>query len=212
MLPASLELAMLPDHDLEDEATFRTLGFEVDLSGRSAESIEFDQCHFQNADLSSCALQRTRMVDCLVERTNLANLRADKSAMQRVQIDCSRLTGLHWVDGVLRDVTVTGCRVDLAVFRFTDFRRVRFEDCNVTRADFQNADLSGAQFINCDLTGAQFSQATMTGTRFHGCTLVGLGGVASFSGAILAGQDLVALSYTLAAALGIRIEDTDDLE
>jgi hypothetical protein len=50
----------------------------------------------------------------------------------------------------------------------------------------------------------------MTGTRLRGCTLVGIGGVTSFDGAIIAGQDLVALSYTLAAALGIQIEDTDD--
>src|SRR5690606_20701218 len=133
-----------------------------------------------------------------------------KSSMQRARIDSSRMTGLHWIDGSLRDVTVAECRADLAVFRFTDFRQVRFEDCNLTRADFANADLSGAQFVNCDLTGAQFSQATMTGARFRGCTLVGIGGVTSMEGAIIAGQDLVALSYTLAAALGIQIEDTGD--
>jgi uncharacterized protein YjbI with pentapeptide repeats len=104
-------------------------------------------------------------------------------------------------------VTIAECRADLAVFPFTDFRRVRFEDCNLTRVDFTNADLSGTQFVDCDLTGAQFSNATMTGTRFRGCTLVGIGGVTSFDGAIVAGQDLVALSYTLAAALGIRIEE-----
>lgn len=208
--PASLELATLPDHDLEDEATLRRLAFEVDLSGRSAESVEFDQCRFRAADLSGTTLARARLVDCLIERTNLANLRTDKSSMQRARIDSSRMTGLHWIDGSLRDVTVAECRADLAVFRFTDFRQVRFEDCNLTRADFANADLSGAQFVNCDLTGAQFSQATMTGARFRGCTLVGIGGVTSMEGAIIAGQDLVALSYTLAAALGIQIEDTGD--
>jgi uncharacterized protein YjbI with pentapeptide repeats len=200
---------VLPDHDLEDEATFRGLAVEVDLSDRTAESVEFDQCRFRSADLGGSTLERARLVDCLVERSNLANLRTDKSTMRRVRIDSSRMTGLHWIDGSLRDVTVAQCRADQAVLRFTDFRQVRFEDCNLTRADFANSDLSGSQFVNCDLSGAQFSQATMTGTRFRGCTLVGLGGVTSFDGAIIAGQDLVALSYTLAAALGIQIEDAD---
>jgi uncharacterized protein YjbI with pentapeptide repeats len=207
--PASLELATLPDHDLEDEATLRGLAFEVDVSGRTAESVEFDQCRFRNADLGGATLARARLVDCLIERTNLANMRVDKSSMQRVRVDSSRMTGLYWIDGLLRDVTVTECRADLAVFRFTDFRQVRFEDCNLTRADFQNADLSGTQFVNCDLTGAQFSQATMTGTRFRGCTLAGIGGVTSFDGVIIASHDLVALSYELAAGLGIQIEDDE---
>ncbi|MEJ3747463.1 pentapeptide repeat-containing protein [Actinomycetes bacterium KLBMP 9797] len=70
--------------------------------------------------------------------------------------------------------------------------------------------MSGVQFTNCDLTGAQFSQATMEGTRFTNCVLAGVGGVTSFTGAIVASQDLVGLSYTLAAALGIQIEGAAD--
>ncbi len=78
----------------------------------------------------------------------------------------------------------------------------------LTRADFQNADLTGARFVNCDLTGAQFSHAKMTGTRLTGCVLAHLGGVSSLAGATVSGADLVALTYTLAGALGINIEDS----
>jgi hypothetical protein len=46
----------------------------------------------------------------------------------------------------------------------------------------------------------------MTGTRFANCDLRGIGGVTSFRGAIVAGHDLIALSHTLAAALGIQID------
>jgi uncharacterized protein YjbI with pentapeptide repeats len=126
--------------------------------------------------------------------------------MLRVRLSGARMTGVHWVDGSLRDVTVSECRADLTSFRFTDFHHVVFEGCNLTRADFQSADVSGVRFTNCDLTGAQFSQATMEGTRFTNCVLAGVGGVTSFAGAIVASQDLIGLSYTLAAALGIRIE------
>jgi uncharacterized protein YjbI with pentapeptide repeats len=87
---------------------------------------------------------------------------------------------------------------------------VVFNNCNLARADFSSADLTGAQFVGCDLTGAQFSQAKMRGTRFVNCVLAGIGGLTSWDGAVLRGQDLIALSYELAHALGIRIEDEGD--
>jgi uncharacterized protein YjbI with pentapeptide repeats len=207
-LPGALGVATPEDHELVDDAALRGLGFfDIDLSGRSAESVEFDQCRFRNADLGGVSLVRAAFTDCLFENGNLANLRVQTSSMRRAGLSASRMTGVHWVDGVLRDVTVSECRADLTSFRFTRFNNVVFEGCNLTRADFQNADVSGVQFIGCDLTGAQFSQATMAGTRFSNCALAGIGGVASFAGAILANQDLIALSHALAAALGIRIED-----
>jgi uncharacterized protein YjbI with pentapeptide repeats len=209
-LPRSLPPATREDHDLEDDAGFRRLTFGLDLSGRAAELVEFDQCRFQDADLSGTTLERARFSDCAVAKTDLANLRTGRSSMLRVTLTGARLTGLQWVEGVLRDVLVSDSRADLSVFRYTAFRRVVFQDCNLTRADFQNADLGGAQFVGCDLTGARFSYATMRGTRFRNCVLAGIGGITSFDGAVLAGQDLIALSYTLAEGLGIQIEDSDD--
>ncbi|MPZ27063.1 MAG: pentapeptide repeat-containing protein [Micromonosporaceae bacterium] len=204
-LPPSLAPADPAEHDLGDEATLRRLAVELDLAGRSAESVELDQCRFSDADLSGSSLHRAGVRDCRFTGTNLANLRAEQSSMLRTELTGSRLTGLHWLDGTLREVLVGDCRADLSVFRFTRFHRVRFERCNLTRADFQNADLGGAQFVACDLTGAQFSFARMHGTRFEGCALTDLGGMRSFDGAIIDPADLMQLSYAMAAALGIQL-------
>lgn len=209
--PPSLEPATVEDHDLEDEGIYQRLGFcDIDLSGRSARSVEFEQCRFRNADLAGTSLVRASFTDCLFENGNLANLRVEKSSMLRAHLSVLRMTGVQWIDGSLRDVAVSECRADLTSFRFTDFHNVVFEGCNLTGADFQNADLGSAQFTSCDLSGAQFSQAKMEGTRFSNCVLEGIGGVTSFDGAIVASHDLVGLSYSLAAALGIRIEGTDE--
>jgi uncharacterized protein YjbI with pentapeptide repeats len=123
-----------------------------------------------------------------------------------VEVTASRLTGLHWIDGMLRDVTFRDCRMDLPVFRFTSFKDVAFFDCNLARVDFTNADLRGAHFTGCDLTGAQFAQADAQGARFTRCELAGLGSVTSLRGAVITGNDLVPLAHMLAAALGIVIE------
>ena len=205
--PPSLDLATLPDHELAPEATFDRLGFyDLDLSQRSAESVEFTQCRFRGADLSGTQLDRVGLTDCLVENSNLANVRSDTGALVRVRCAMSRMTGFTATKGLVRDVEFEDCRLDLSGWRFTDFHRVRFTNCNLTRADFTESDLTGAQFVGCDLTGAQFDKAKMDGTRFRRCVLVNIGGVLSWRGATVDGNDLITLSYTLAHALGIRIE------
>jgi len=198
------------DHDLESEAEYSRLGFvDIDLSGRVAESVRFEQCKFTGVDLSGSTLSQATLSDCHFGRSNLANLRAEKSSLHRVELSVLRMTGFTWVDGLLRDVRFNECRLDLSSFRFTEATGVVFEDCNLTRADFSHADLGGAQFLGCDLTGAQFSGAEMAGARFANCTLIDIGGVTSWSGAIVRADDLVALSYTLATALGIVIDGAD---
>ncbi len=56
--------AALPEHDLEPEATFYRLRFALDLSDRTAEVVEFQQCRFQGADFSHADLCGTQFVDC----------------------------------------------------------------------------------------------------------------------------------------------------
>jgi uncharacterized protein YjbI with pentapeptide repeats len=201
----------MPDHDLESEGTYRRLAFtDTELAGRAAESVELSQCRFKGADLSGVGLQRAAVADCSFESSNLANLRAGRSSLIRSRLSVLRMTGFTWLDGVVKDVTFEECRLDLSSWRFTGFTSVVFANCNLARADFAGADLTGAQFLGCDLTGAQFSNAKMSGARFSGCTLIDIGGVTSWAGAVVRDQDLVALSYTLAAALGIRIERDND--
>lgn len=208
--PASLELATVDEHDLEDEACFDRLGFfDLDLAGRAAGAASFEQCRFQGADLSGTTLERVRLTDCLVERSSLANVRADGGSMTRVRLSTLRMTGLHWTDGLWRDVAVEGCRLDLSSLRFTDFQGVVFADCNLSRADFTGADLSGVRFVRCDLSAAQFAEATTEGTRLVDCVLTGIAGVTSLAGAVIADGDLVGLAHALAAALNITIEGAD---
>lgn len=206
--PASLDAATVDDHSLEPESTFRRLGFEgIDLSGQEADSVEFEQCRFRRATMAGVRLDNSSFTDCLVENSDWANARTAKAAMVRVKLTTVRLTGLQWIDGVLRDVSFHECRIDLATFRFTSFKDVAFTDCNLSRADFTNADLRGAQFTGCDLTGAQFAQADCAGARFTRCDLAGIGSVTNLRGATLGAHDLAALSYVFAGALGITIED-----
>lgn len=207
----ALAPAVLPDHDLEEEAELARLEFaNLDLSDRDAILVQFDRCRFVGTTFSGTGLDRVRYVDCRLDSCDLANLSAESSTLVRVEVSGSRATGLCWRDGVLRDVVISGCKLDLSAFHGTRFERVRFEGCNLTQADFMDADLTGGvEFVDCDLTRARFSQARMAGAVLTRCVLDGIQGVTSLRGAVIDPTDLVSLSYALAQALGIVIA-TDD--
>jgi Pentapeptide repeats (8 copies)/Pentapeptide repeats (9 copies) len=206
-LPGELEAAVLPAHDLADGMVYEALAFaELDLSGGAATGAEFDQCRLHDVNFGRAKLRRCRITDTEIDRCDLANLRAIDCSLSRVSVRAARMTGLSWLDGQFRDVTFDQCRMDLASFRSTACDQVVFSGCRLEQADFGEADLRGARFERCDLTGAQFDQARMSGARFTGCQLAEITGVTSFRGATISSEDLFALTYLLAGALGITIE------
>ncbi len=194
--------------ELVDGVVLAELAFQdLDLSGSEAVGADVDQCRFGNVSLGQARLRRVMFRDAEFSRCDLANLLGRECSMLRVAIEASRMTGLSYLAGTLRDVTFSNCRMDLASFAATRFTDVLFADCRLDQANFGDADLSGVRFERCDLSGAQFSGATMTGTRLTGCVLTGISGVTSLRGAIIGSQDALALAGILAGALGIQIAD-----
>lgn len=174
--------------------------------GADLDHSELEQCVFSKANLAGATGTMLTLVDCEVRQSDLANAVFERSGLRRVRISDSRLTGLSFLDGVARDVLVQDSKVDTSNWRATTFTSAQFLRCDLSGADFAMADLRGAQFIDCTLTGAQFSNAKASGARFSGCTLDGVGGLASLAGATIHADDLHALTYLLADALGITIE------
>ncbi|GAA4935538.1 pentapeptide repeat-containing protein [Actinoplanes utahensis] len=205
ILPDALEDALpgLESDDLHEKRTFDN----ADLIGVFAQTVEFTQCRFRAARLAGAVLPKVRLTDCLVERSDWSNVRAENGSMERLAVSGSRMTGLAWSGGMLRDVTFADCKLDLTNWRFARFAAVTLTGCNLTGADFTNADLRKATFVDCDLSGAQFSNASMRGARFQRCELAGIGGITSWEGAIVHPDDLLGLSYALAGALGIIVEN-----
>ncbi|HXP18304.1 MAG TPA: pentapeptide repeat-containing protein [Streptosporangiaceae bacterium] len=206
--PAELIKAVLPDSDLVDGGMYESMAFDgLDLSGREATDAEIDQCRFGGVSFSQVRLHRGRIRDAVFDRCDLANLRARGCSLGRATVSACRMTGLSWLDGEFRDVTFDRCRIDLSSLRSSAFRDVVFTECRLEQADFGEADLRGVRFEDCDLTGAQFPDAQLAGARFANCDLSGIVGVTSLRGAIIKASDLLSLTYVLAGALGITIED-----
>ncbi len=207
-LPATLSPAKLPDDDLKDDGVYLSLEYrDIELAKRDVASVEIDQCRYKNVNFGQTELDRAIISDSVFEDCDLANLRARECSLVRVTLASNRMTGLSWADGSVREATFESCRMDMSSFRFSALKSVVFADCKLMQADFQEADLRSARFEHCDLSGAQFSKAQMEGTRFSDCTLDGINGVMSLRGSIVKSRDALALTYSLASALGIKVED-----
>lgn len=205
-LPRQLEPASLEAHPLGDETRWDGLAFEAGSAGpEPAEGFDVEGCRLDRVDLSGSVWRRGSWRDFAVTDANLANIDAYQCLWQRGEISTVRGTGMQWTDGTVKDVVFSGCRLDLAGFRFTRLSHVVFDDCRLTGGDFTEADLSGARFVRCDLSGALFHHAVAVGAQFDDCTLDDLSGVEALRGASVSAHDLTSLTFSMAAALGIEI-------
>jgi uncharacterized protein YjbI with pentapeptide repeats len=117
--------------------------------------------------------------------------------------------GIELTEAAVHDLTVQGCRIDLASFAFSHLTRVTFADCLLAGTSFLEAKLESVRFDACDLTGADFRGVTLRACEFRRCDLSGLEGVPSLRGAAMEWADIVGMAGLWAAALGIEILDAD---
>src|SRR3954447_17062729 len=86
------------------------------LPGIDARALGFSDSTFDGTDLSGAKLQNLFLVDCALRRANLANTLVRNGSMRRVTVAGSRLTGLQWTGGEVRESSFDECRGDMASF------------------------------------------------------------------------------------------------
>ncbi|MFD0559464.1 uncharacterized protein YjbI with pentapeptide repeats [Stackebrandtia endophytica] len=210
-MPARLTPAEDVDHPLEEESDWWQLEFTGgDHCGAEAVNFQVEQCRFDRTDFSAGVWRSGTFRDCRFGSVNLAGVVAERSSLFRSSVEHARATGLQWTDGVLKDVTFTECRLDLAGFRFSRLDHVVFDNCRMSGVDLTNCDLSKARFVNCDLTGAKLHHAKAVGARFEHCVLDDVSGVEALAGAVIEATDLIPLTFMLARALGVTIRLPDE--
>lgn len=206
-LPASGTEADVDEHPLVDDAEWWQLAFTgADASDAEAEGFTVEATRLSRVDLSGGRWTKGAWRNCVFEDGNLANTHASDCGLQRSSFATMRMTGWQWTNGVVKDVTFTGCRMDLAGLRFSRLRHVVFDGCRLTGVDLTNAELTSVRFTNCDLTGARLHHATMDNVRLEGCVLEDVTGVEALRGATVASGDLLPLTFSMAASLGITVE------
>lgn len=208
-VPEPLEEIVLDRLDPETALEQVALG-DCDLSGAHAPGVAVRESRLRATRLAGAELEALELADVELSGCDLANLRAGpRCGWIRVRATNCRMTGLTFTDGVLRDATLHGCRIDLASFGGARLQRVTFEECNLSQTDFLEAELESVRFIGCEMAASDLRGARLRRCELRGNRLEGLLGVERLGGASMPWVDIVGGAGLWAQALGISVLDDE---
>jgi uncharacterized protein YjbI with pentapeptide repeats len=207
-IPGELEPATVDATRVESGDEWRRVQLtDVAAPELAVPSLRFEESRLERVDLGGGRLAHLSLSDVELEGCNLANSDVRGGSAWRARIERSRLTGVSWTEGLLRDVVVSDCRIDLASFAATRLEQVVFERCLLMQADFQEANLRAVRFVECDLTEADLMDARFDRCELRGCTIDGVRGAERLRGVAMPWEDIVASVGTFAAAVGVTVLD-----
>ncbi len=120
----------------------------IDLIGRAAGPLLFDQCDFGGADLSRLDLQDAHFRNCSFLETSLYAAKLARTRWHR-------------------------CRGGQADFESADLVDAQFDACDLNNTIWRRSRLASAAFTSCKLTGAHFEEVGHLGLVFENSLLVG---------------------------------------
>jgi uncharacterized protein YjbI with pentapeptide repeats len=134
-------LTLEPADVVDGESWEDVVVVETTLAGIDARALGFSDSEFDATDLSGAKLQNLFLAGCRLRRANVANTVVRNGSMRQVGVDGSRLTGVTWNGGHVRESSLRDCRA------------VRFERCDLSAADFSGARLERCEMRGCMLDG-----------------------------------------------------------
>lgn len=206
-LPTVFDSTEFPDGAMAPGGRYSDLDLTNWTPGsQSGEALTFDTVSMTNPHLASTRWPKLRLMDVRFRDGDLSNAIWAQASLNRIVIGTCRLTGCRMNESQIRDVRFVDCKADLTQFRFSKFKSVRFENCDLREADFQGADLRDVVFQGCDLSGAHFSGANLNGADMRGSRLESLNLLpADLEGLVIDQVQSVELAPFLAALLGLVV-------
>jgi uncharacterized protein YjbI with pentapeptide repeats len=169
---------------LENSLLWKVRGPGAALSNLRLSNVDIEDCDFANAAWERLRAAGVRLVKC-------------------------RLTGWNVADGILRDATFSGSKIDLAVFQRAALHNCIFRRCDLRESDFTAARFKGVRLARCDLRGARLTGVKLAEVDFRGSQLAGAQlDPAALRGAILDPLQLAALADML--GIIVRPDEPED--
>lgn len=193
---------------------------DVSLSGH----FDYDECQAEDVDqvgvmgqgslhhvlLSGGSLADSRfaeldLMDVAFRQVAFPNGSWEKVTARRVEvIDCLAV-GLKLGVARAEDLYLEGCRLDYSHVDVERYRGViAFHRCTFKEAVL-SGDLSKIVFSECEFNGAEFDARNALGCDLTRSRLVGASGLSSLTGAVITGEQAIALSGQLAAEIGFVV-------
>ena len=183
-------------------------GRVLDLSSCSTLEIRSSRLvgiRFEGVDGTEVDVHDTVFVNCDLSRVRFRSMTSST-------LESCKLTGTDFGGGTVRDVRWSACRMALANLRMAELERVRWEDCTIEETDLFDSSLTDIDLEGTVLTDVNTDRARFERVDLRGALDLGLSTISSLKGALVAPEQLPALSFALAAALGADIERDPDPE
>lgn len=157
----------------------------------------------------------TEQGDAVVTARRSLFERCDLSGLSFQSLRTSRLTGCKLVGadfagGVVDDVVFENCSFRYVSFRMAKLKRVQFIECTFDDVDLFEATLESVGFPGSTLTDVNVDRLDATRVDLREANEVGLTGIGSLRGCLVAEDQLPSLMYTLAFATGLDLERRSD--
>lgn len=192
---------------LGDETLSAAVIRNDDISHLIAKSFSASEIRLEKVNATQAKLEKTSFSDVVLVNCDLIATALPEASWCRVAIKNSRCSGLQLQPSTLKDVTFTGCKLNLANFRLSKLTNICFADCVLDEADFYAAELQNVVFMNCTLDKTEFSSAKLRRVDFRTSDIIGVKGIGSLAGAIIDSAQLVTLAPLLASVLKIEVRD-----
>lgn len=177
------------------------------LSGIDAKAISLETVVFEQVEISSSKLKKSSLSDVVFVDGLLFGDDFDGSGWLRVEFRKGMYSGLAATDCSLQDVCFDSAKLNIANFRASTLKRVMFRGCDLLEADFQGVSMTDVTFERCNLSGAEFSNSKMVRVDMRSSDVATIKGASSLRGATISTAQLLSVSGSLAADLGLSIED-----
>lgn len=180
---------------------------DIDAINLSVVALDLDGVVIERGQFTGAQLMRVQAKDLRIRGSDFSAASLADGGLLRMECRTSRLTGTDFSKTSLHDVTFVGCKLDMANFRFSDVRRVKFIDCTLSETDFLGATLHDVVFGSCQLDKTVFDQAKCKLVDLRGSELAELSGWSALKGAIIDTTQLVGVAPYLARELGLTVRD-----
>ncbi len=147
---------------------FKSLSFsELTLSGG-----EFEDCHFEQCDLSYVVLAGCKFINCHFLQCNLSLADISRSRFSDVVLKECKVVGVDWTKASWPDITILSsilfeeCVLNDSSFFGLELKMLVVRQCRVHNVDFREGSFCNADFSSSDFLNSLFNQTDLSEADF----------------------------------------------
>lgn len=146
------------------------------LGAASCADRVFDDCRFEDCDLTDSTFSNCRFVDCTFAGCNLSLVRFPGCRFNDVRFEGSKLVGVDWTLARWPNLTLAApvsfsqCILNDSSFFGLELPELVLDACKARNVDFREGGFRGGRFCFCDLAGCLFNRTNLEGADFTDAT------------------------------------------